>query len=483
MKVLMFGWEFPPHISGGLGTASYGITRGMSKIEDVELIFVVPKLYGDEDSGVAKLVGAENIKMSFENEELKQFYKQQSISSISEKIKDEEVYSVDEFMKKITKIEINSFLTPYLSPDNFEAYLKNIGIEDLSRVRVTKDGKIVYYENGEYREIILDRFEKSTLTDEGYFQFSGKYGANLIEEVRNYGKVAAKIAMQYDFDIIHAHDWLTYLAGIEAKRISGKPLVIHVHATEYDRSGENVNPVVFSIEKAGMVNADRIVTVSNLTKNIVTEKYKIDEKKITTVYNAVEPVASQRSHYRKTVDEKIVTFLGRVTYQKGPEYFVEAAKLVLDRTPNVRFVMAGSGDLLRRMILRAAQLQINHKFHFTDFLKGDDVDRMFSISDVYVMPSVSEPFGISPLEAMRSNVPVIISKQSGVAEILKYAIKVDFWDTQAIANAIYGLVSYDGLSEFFAKYGKTEVDSLKWENAAQNLKAVYDTVYPVYQTL
>lgn len=470
----MFGWEFPPHISGGLGTASYGLTKGLSKIDDLDLIFVVPKLFGDEDTGVAKLVGAGDVKMDFVKDKYDKFYREMSLKNISEKIDNEDIYNIDEYFKNVTKIEINSVLSPYLSPETFEDYLKNIGIDDLSQVKITKDGKLIYLENGEYKEIMLDQTIHSQYDDSGFYKFSGKYGPNLIDEVKNYGKIAAKIAMQYDFDLIHAHDWLTYMAGIEAKRVSGKPLVIHVHATEFDRSGESVNQVVFDIERQGMLNADSIITVSNLTRNIVVNKYGIDESKITTVYNAVEPIKAKRNDYQKTVDEKIVTFLGRITFQKGPAYFIEAAKLVLEKTDNVRFVMAGSGDMLRRMIRHAARLKISDKFHFTDFLRGEEVDRMFCISDVYVMPSVSEPFGISPLEAMRSNVPVIISKQSGVAEILKHAIKVDFWDTHAIADSIYGLVKYDGLSQMFTKYGKDEVDNLKWENAARHVKTVYD---------
>lgn len=475
MKVLMFGWEFPPHISGGLGTASYGLTKGLSKVGDVELLFVVPKLFGDEDSGVAKLIGASDITVDMTKDYSQQIMKENSISSISKKvdnIKQDDLLTVDEFYKNITKIEVNSILTPYLSPDNFEAYLKNIGL-NINQVRVSKDGKIIYLENGQIKELQIDKIEHSSLIQDGKFVFSGKYGKNLIEEVHNYAKVAAKIAAQYDFDVIHAHDWLAYLAGIEAKRISGKPLVIHVHATEYDRSGQTVNQVVYDIERKGMENADRIITVSNLTQNIVINKYGQDKNKIFTVYNAVEPIERKSARFEKTIDDKIVTFLGRITFQKGPEYFIEAAKMVLEKTDNVRFVMAGSGDMLRRMIIQAADRRITDRFHFTDFLKGDDVTRMFDISDVYVMPSVSEPFGISPLEAMRSNVPVIISKQSGVAEILHHAIKVDFWDTHAIADAIYGLVKYDGLSKIFRKYGKDEVDSLKWENSAFKVREVY----------
>jgi len=223
-------------------------------------------------------------------------------------------------------------------------------------------------------------------------------------------------------------------------------------------------------------SADRIITVSNLTKKIVTERYGQNPNKIVTVYNAVEPIKYRRRRFEKTIDDKIVTFLGRITFQKGPEYFIEAAKLVYEREKNVRFVMAGSGDMLRRMIRHAAGKRISDRFHFTDFLRGEEVTRMFDISDVYVMPSVSEPFGISPLEAMRSNVPVIISKQSGVAEILHHAIKVDFWDTYSIADAIYGLIRYNGLSEIFRKFGKEEVDNLKWENSAQRVKNIYEDV-------
>jgi len=296
-----------------------------------------------------------------------------------------------------------------------------------------------------------------------------------MQEVSRYAMVAATLAASQQFDVIHAHDWLTYPAGTAAKKISGKPLVVHMHATEFDRSGENINPNVFDIEKKGMEAADKVITVSNLTRQIVIDRYGIEPNKVVTVYNAVEPIEYDDilKNEQKFVKEKIVTFLGRVTFQKGPDYFVEAAYKVLQKDSNVRFVMAGQGDMLYRMIKRVAQLKIATKFHFTGFLKGDDVDKMFAMSDVYVMPSVSEPFGISPLEAIRSNVPVIISKQSGVAEVLRHALKVDFWDIDAIADAIYGLLHYNALSRMFVRFGKEEVDNMKWENAAYKIKEVY----------
>ncbi len=422
MKVLMFGWEFPPHISGGLGTACYGLTKGLASYEDLELLFVVPKAHGDEDQNAASLIGANDVVIKRKR------------------------FNYQDFWKDMTYIEVGSVLIPYASPDEYE--------------RLVSERKL----------------EQSAITetdDFGRMNFTGKYGKDLLQEVTNYAYVAQTIAAENEFDVIHAHDWLTYAAGIAAKKISGKPLVIHVHATEFDRSGETVNQTVYDIEKMGMENADKIITVSNLTRNIVIERYGISPEKIVTVYNAVEPQEAEKKQFKKNVKEKVVTFLGRVTFQKGPEYFIEAAYQVLQKVDNVRFVMAGSGDLLRKMIRRAAALGITNRCHFTDFLRGEDVTRMFAISDVYVMPSVSEPFGISPLEAMRSNVPVVISKQSGVAEILQHAIKVDFWDIDAISDAIYGLLKYDALSDMFRTYGKTEVNNLKWENAAGHVRNVY----------
>lgn len=427
MKILMFGWEFPPHITGGLGTACYGMTKGLMK-NNVNVIFVVPKAYGDESQEAIRLVNASDISIDIR--------------------KTEET----EFWKNITYLEVNSSLVPYVGPEAFDN--------------------------------LIETTEKNTVTLEGSvfnarYTFSGKYGENLLEEVARYALVGAQIARESEFDVIHAHDWLTYAAGIAAKQATGKPLVVHMHATEFDRSGENVNQRVYDIERAGMEAADRVITVSNLTRNIVIERYGIDAGKVFTVYNAVEPSDTPGVVLKveKHLPEKIVTFLGRVTFQKGPEYFIEAAYKVLQRDPNVRFVMAGSGDLLEKMIRRVAQLRISTRFHFTGFLRGENVDRMFLMSDVYVMPSVSEPFGISPLEAMRSNVPVVISKQSGVAEILQHALKVDFWDIDAMADAIYGLLQYKSLPKMFSTHGAIEVENLKWENAARHIKKIYEQVY------
>jgi glycosyltransferase involved in cell wall biosynthesis len=312
----------------------------------------------------------------------------------------------------------------------------------------------------------------------GKLSFSGKYGAGLIREISRYGVVASEIARNEPHDVIHAHDWLTYPAGIEAKKTSGKPLVVHVHATEYDRCGENHNKEVFGIEQRGMEFADKVITVSDFTRNIVIEKYHICPSKVITVHNGVEPAENDNIRYltKLGTDDKIVTFLGRITRQKGPEYFVEAAYKVLQKMDNVRFVMAGSGDLMEKMIRLVAKLKISDKFYFTGFLKGDDVYRMYAMSDLYIMPSVSEPFGISPLEAIQSNVPVIISKQSGVSEVVDNAIKVDYWDTDAMADAIYGILTYSSLSNTLKRKGKMEVDNLTWLNVAAKVKDIYYNV-------
>ena len=218
------------------------------------------------------------------------------------------------------------------------------------------------------------------------------------------------------------------------------------------------------------------MTVSDLTRNIVINKYGIDPAKVVTVHNAVDFSGRSKMEVERGVKDKIVTFLGRITFQKGPEYFIEAAAKVLKRTRNVRFVMAGSGDMMNKAIRQVARLGISDRFHFTGFLRGQEVQKMFALSDVYIMPSVSEPFGISPLEAMQSNVPSVISHQSGAAEVLKYALKVDFWDVDAMADQIYALLNYPALADFATKHGYDEVNELKWDGATAKLKKVYESV-------
>ena len=376
MKALMFGWEFPPHILGGLGTASYGLTRGMAQQEDMQILFVIPKPWGDEDQSFLRIIGA------------------------------------------------NSIPVP----------------------------------------------------GRGCIEFSGRYPDNLVEEIGNYEQVGREIAYREQFDIIHSHDWLTYPAGIAAKQVTGKPLVIHVHATDFDRSRGNVDPTVYSIERHGMDMADHIMCVSNLTRQTVIEKYGQDPAKVSTVHNAVEPLSNPEDFVKHPRKDKVVTFLGRITMQKGPEYFVEAAARVLAKTDGVRFVMAGSGDKMHEMIELVAKRGIADKFHFPGFMRGKQVQEILADSDVYVMPSVSEPFGISPLEAMQVGCPSIISHQSGCAEILTHAIKTDYWDIDAMADAIYAIVKYPAMYKSLHELGQAEVNNIRWYDAGLKVRAVYDKV-------
>jgi glycosyltransferase involved in cell wall biosynthesis len=317
-------------------------------------------------------------------------------------------------------------------------------------------------------------------------EFAGGYPKNLHEEINNYSIIAGVVARTEEFDIIHAHDWLTYPAGIHAKMVSGKPLVIHVHATDFDRSRGQVNPTVYGIEKNGMDHADCIMCVSELTRQTVINHYHQDPAKCFAMHNAVYPlnpefqdiVAQRRPESERK--EKVVTFLGRITMQKGPEYFVEAANMVLQRTRNIRFCFAGSGDMMNAMIELAAQRGIADRFHFPGFMKGKQVFEVFRDSDVYVMPSVSEPFGISPLEAMQSGVPTIISKQSGCAEILDKCIKVDYWDIHALADAMYAICTYPSLYTYLKDEGKAEVDQITWEKVGKRIRDLYDRTLANY---
>ena len=289
--------------------------------------------------------------------------------------------------------------------------------------------------------------------------------------------MAGVVARTEKFDVIHSHDWLTYPAGIHAKQVTGRPLVIHVHATDYDRSRGNVNPTVFGIERDGMLHADHIITVSNLTRQTVIEKYGIDPAKVTTVHNAVVPLSQDLLDIQvNKPKDKIVTFLGRITMQKGPEYFVEAAAKVLKLDHNVRFVMAGSGDMMDKMIRLAAERGIADRFHFPGFQKGRQVYEMLKASDVYMMPSVSEPFGISPLEAMQMGVPSIISKQSGCAEILTNVIKTDYWDIDAMADAIYSIITYPAMYNQLREDGLKEVAQITWDKAGAKVIDIYRKV-------
>lgn len=470
MKVLMFGWEFPPHISGGLGTACHGLTTSLSK-ENVDVLFVIPKLHGGEFADRTSFINASNIPIDAEGQ-LEGYLS----ASRNPDVRD----SLFKVLRKegITQIEVPSTLSPYRALQ-FEQQSPgiehwNYPLEVSASTKSSKNKK----QDSPASDTASQSSTKRDLSENEKtlepYKFSGAYGPDLLDEVRRYAQVGASIASQFEFDVIHAHDWMTYLAGIAAKKVSGKPLVVHVHATEHDRSGENVDPQVYAIEHQGMAEADRVITVSEWTRKIAISRYQVPEEKVEVVYNGIVPrIRPAKLFSPPPVGSHTVTFLGRITHQKGPLHFVEAARSVLDRIPNAHFIVAGSGDLLPLMIERIAQLRMSSHFHFTGFLRGKDIDKIWSMSDVYVMPSVSEPFGIAPLEAIQAGVPVIISNQSGVAEVMPHAIKVDFWNSREVASAICSVLKYKSLSNTLRKNGNEEISAITWNSAAKKLNHLY----------
>ena len=416
MRVLMFGWEFPPAISGGLGTACFGITRGLTELGQ-EVIFVLPRIKDKINHARMKFLAAEEYPFSEWGE-----------------------------------------------ATSFGAVWENL------KVRIVDSALSPYMNEKQYQSLLIKGDHKGASN----FAMSGTYGPNLLAEIWRYGKVAEGIAQQEKFDIIHGHDWTSVLACVRAQKISGKPYVYHAHALEFDRSGENINQIVYDMEKYGMETADHVIAVSHYTKENIIRRYGLSPEKITVVHNAVSRGESEvLARTSKKDAEKLVLFLGRITFQKGPDYFVEAASLVLQSMAGVHFVMAGAGDMMPQMIEKVAGLQMGSHFHFTGFLQGQDVERIFAMSDLYVMPSVSEPFGISPLEAMLYDVPVIISRQSGVAEILHHALKVDFWNVRELADKMIALLRHPSLGDEMSARAREELKNIKWEQAAEKIIAVY----------
>lgn len=412
MKVLMFGWEFPPLNSGGLGTACYGITKSLSK-QSIQITFVLPKSQSDISTDYMRLLFADD-----------------------KNLKD---FSFDGFVLR----HIDSLLSPYQTPESYAQALK----------------------------------QKAALSILGNQNIL--YGSNMFLEILRYTSAAQNIAGQEEFDVIHCHDWMTFPAGVASRQVARKkglktPLVAHVHATEYDRTGGNPNSLIYQIEKFGMESSDRIVTVSNYTKNIIVDKYNISKEKISVVYNAVEKDTNiPKERFNLKDYYKLVLFLGRVTLQKGPDWFLKAANQVLKKDDSFRFLLVGNGDMYTRVVEEAANLGIADKVFFTDFLRGYDVDRAYQLADLYVMPSVSEPFGITPLESIKNGTPVLISKQSGVSEVLKNCLVCDFWDTHKMADQIISTLNDKQNLEDLKVKSYQELQKISWDASASSLISIY----------
>jgi len=419
----MVGWEYPPNITGGLGIACKGLVNSLAQ-KGISVHFMVPKLFGNEEC-------CENVEL-IDPSVIKTFLTQ------------EEIQEIENLRANVYSAEIRSSAYAYCGEEsNWQSANKNTNAKDsLSEIQ-------------------------------------GGYTDRIFSEISEYAAWAKAYAKKVDFDIVHAHDWMSFPAGKAASEAAKKPLVCHVHATEYDRSGDNVNERVFHLEKEALDSCDKAVTVSEYTKSILVNRYNISADKIQAVHNGVD--FENYDHLNSSnrgidKDTKVVLFLGRITFQKGPDYFVRAAQKVLEKTKNVRFVMAGTGDMYHRMISFASGLGIGKYFHYTGFLNKDEVRRAYLTSDLYVMPSVSEPFGIAPLEAMNYRVPAIISKQSGVSEILQNVIKIDFWDVDALAENILHVTKYSGLSNDLKHNGYLEAKNVSWERSADKLLNLYHSL-------
>lgn len=445
MKVFMLGWEFPPFISGGLGTACQGLTKAMSDL-GLEVVFVLPKPFQQPASA------ASNVRM----------LTPMQIRSQTAGSEQETTAFTQKELKNVTFHALSSSLQPYTTPQQYQRQIEQLIVKKATQEQLKALGGMTEIHHWLSQESVP-------------MGQPGNYGGDMYSEIHRYAASAVRLALQEQFDVVHAHDWMTYPAGIAVSAVSRKPLVIHVHSTEYDRSGEHVNQMIYDIERRGMHSARKIIAVSHLTRNIILSRYGVTGDKVEVVYNGVERNgdASQFNKMGIHSDEKIVLFLGRITMQKGPEYFLMAARKVLEIMPKVKFVMAGSGDMMHRMIEMANQMGIGEKVLFTGFLHGKDVQRVFEMADLYVMPSVSEPFGIAPLEALNYDVPVLISKQSGVAEVLHHVLKVDFWDVGEMANKILAVLKYPPLQLTLREHGNFEVRKLRWSDAAKKCLKIY----------
>jgi glycogen(starch) synthase len=417
MRVLMFGWEFPPVVSGGLGTACFGITKALTGLGN-HVLFVMPRIELSRPFPLLTMISASDI-----------------LNAAGEKK--------------------GSLSQDSLLPPSFNHPLM------LRPYQGTGQG------GGEHPV-------PADWPVESYLAAGGGYGVDLFAEVRRYGEAGGLIAAEETFDIIHGHDWMTVPACVAARRASGKPFILHIHSLEYDRSGAAVNEEIFKLERLGMKTADKVIAVSEYTKTMITDRYGIAPEKVLVVYNALNRRKAGKA-YRvlRDGDNKVVLFMGRITFQKGPNYFIDAAARVLKEMPEVTFVMAGSGDMMPRMVERVAELKIGKRFHFTGFLQGAQVEEAFARADLYVMPSVSEPFGLAPLEAMMYDVPVIISRQSGVSEVLTHALKVDFWDVDELADKMIAVLKYPPLAGELVERAREELKGLRWEKAALQIMEAY----------
>lgn len=419
-KVLMLGWEFPPIINGGLGVACHDLSSAMSDLADITMI--IPKSSPDFKMKNMKLVGINNIDPASLGLDFS--------SRFSKPLP---------FNLKSVEADLN----PYYSQRHAEG-------------RAGEGGQGSFSQGG---------------SRPGAFDIDSLYGGDVINKVLQYAEMTAALARKMEFDVIHAHDWMTMIAGMKIKQESGKPLVMHIHSLEVDRGGPESKGWVYELEKKGMECADLLMPVSNFTAGNIEKYYHIPRSKMAVVHNGSRKVRAFKSQRR--FQEKTVLFVGRLTRQKGPEKFLDIASKVIETNPDVRFVMAGTGDYFKSCLERSSYQHIGNRFHMTGFLNLDKMRYLLSVSDVYCMPSVSEPFGLSAVEAAQFGIPCVISKQSGVAEVLSGSLKFDFWDINKAASCILNLLQDEVLRNKVVEDASHNLENITWERSANKIVNAY----------
>jgi glycogen synthase len=411
MKVLMFGWEFPPYVSGGLGVACEGLVKGLLELS-TEIVLVLPRSV-ESSSPTLRILGT---------------------GVHADPPRPRRPRAARRVRLKLRRVR--TLLRPYLTEEAYD-----------------------------------EEIETRTAEDEEA-PAASIYGPNLHAEVVRYAEESARIASREEFDVIHAHDWMTFMAGMRAKRATGKPLVLHVHATEFDRSGGGENSFVTAIERAGAAAADRVVAVSAYTADVLASRYGVPRERLRVVHNAIDP-REPAARFTVAEDDPLVLFAGRITWQKGPDYFLDAAERVAAEMPRVKFAVAGSGDRMRAMMQRVAARGLESRFLFTGFLPPEDLDRLYTRADVYVMPSVSEPFGLTALEALQHGTPVIVSRSAGVSEVVRNVLRVRFGDVEDLASKILSVLLFPPLRDALSTRGRADVERLSWRESAWRCLGVY----------
>jgi glycogen synthase len=441
MKVLMFTWEFPPFISGGLGMACYGMVRSLLKL-GIKVDLVLPT----KEAVYFPLVVEDDVdKMPVVFLETK---KQKEFESINFK----------SLRERFDYIGVTT---------HPESYIKLKDISHYMSILENDDKRNSYIPDGQ--DNLIEDVMLSLIGEE-----------DLIKKVQEYTIRANKISKAQKYDLIHAHDWLCYPAGMIAKKQCKIPLVVHMHATEFDRSGGPGDERIHKIEYSGMMYADRVIAVSQYTAQMVMSRYRIDSGRIKIVHNAFSVQPGLDETKLRIFKGPTILFLGRITLQKGPDYFLDIADDVIKRHPESRFIIAGTGDMGRRLLRKSANLRLKNKFLFAGFLNRAQVEQILRASDIYVLPSVSEPFGIAPLEAMAYGVTTIISKQSGVSEVVNHAFKIDFWDVDRMVDTISYLIENPIECKKMGQNGKDEVNRILWDEAAEKIRLIYNNVLSEY---